>query len=74
MTETTALPAGWGFPTASSRKEHWFAEGELRSGCGRYGRMLRFRTDPDKPTPIQFVCKGCERKCDAAAQTAEVTP
>lgn len=62
------LPAGWLFPTSTSRKEHWFADGENRSGCGRYGRFLLAKPDPAKPAQRKFVCLPCERKADAAAE------
>jgi hypothetical protein len=58
-------PAGWGYPTSTARKEHWWAKGEARSGCGGYGRIL-IETRPDKPV-ARFVCKACERACDKAS-------
>ena len=58
------LPAGWAFPTAAARKEHWFAAGNPRSGCGGYGRIL-VDVRPDAPS-ARFTCAACKRKADQA--------
>src|SRR5687768_13513198 len=56
--------AGWGFPTAAARKEHWWAAGQDRSGCGRYGRLM-VRTE-ERPPAEEFTCAACERKARLA--------
>lgn len=55
------LPAGWGYPTDSARKKHHFAEGEVRSSCGSYGRYLPFPLNPTSPAP-GLTCTRCARR------------
>lgn len=64
MNEKTK-PAGWGFPTQTARKEHWWAEGDSRSGCGKYGRFL-IETNPAAPDFDSVTCAACKRKFEAA--------
>lgn len=61
-----ALKQGWGYPTLSSRKEHWFPEGEQRSGCGRYGRVLPVVIEETRPINVDKICTACARKADEA--------
>lgn len=58
----SALPAGWGWPTLTATKAHYWREGENRSLCGKYGRIL-VTVEPDNgPSPDD--CKPCRRKLE----------
>lgn len=57
--------AGWTFPTAESRKCHYFDADEMRSLCGKY---MLFRRDPRRMSPDTRAsrddCVACRRKLD----------
>lgn len=57
--------AGWGYPTSVAKKEHWWAEDDARSGCGRYGRFM-ITVQATRPLDVSKICVACARKADAA--------
>lgn len=70
----SALKAGWGFPTEAATKTHFFPHGELRSLCGKYGRIMHVDVVPDNGE-AELDCKTCRAKLDkrdAAADPATV--
>lgn len=51
--------SGWGYPTSTARKVHYFRGG--RSLCGKYGAfMVELQADNGRPGPDD--CVACTRK------------
>lgn len=59
------LGAGWTFLAGAARKAHYFAEGETRSLCGKWGRFNRPDAGLEPETgPSIDDCAACRRKLD----------
>lgn len=56
-----ALPSGWAWPTSSARKAHYFAEGDVRSACGKYGRHAALQVVKDNGARSSSDCAPCAR-------------
>lgn len=56
------LHAGWGWPHPTARKLHYFPEGEVRSSCGRYGRLFPIEVSPDNGVAKVDDCLTCRKK------------
>jgi hypothetical protein len=64
-TATHTDDAGWGYPTSTARKAHYFPEGQVRSLCGKYGRFLPVDIEPDSGIKSPDDCAPCRRKLEA---------
>lgn len=56
------FPAGWGWPHPTARKLHYFPEGQVRSSCGRYGRIIPISVQPNGDIIDPNDCMTCRKK------------